>query len=105
MKRSSTVRLLLGAAALSCVLGSTPASAGVRVYVHVRPPAPIVEVRPAAPGPRYIWIDGYHTWNGTAYVWTPGRWDLPPRHRAHWIPGHWRRHTRHGWYWVPGHWR
>ncbi|HKC25682.1 MAG TPA: hypothetical protein VKF32_13110 [Thermoanaerobaculia bacterium] len=105
MNKSSKFRLLIGAAALTCALGSSPASARVRVYVNVAPPAPIVEVHPAAPGPRHIWIDGYHAWNGTAYVWTPGRWDLPPRERARWVPGHWRHHGRHGWYWVEGHWR
>ena len=102
--KNSSVRLLLGAAALASALGSRPASAGVRVYVGAPPPAPIVEVHPVRPGPRHIWIDGYHTWDGHAYVWTPGRWDLPPRHRARWVGGHWRHHRR-GYYWVPGHWR
>lgn len=95
---------LLAAAALACALGASPASAD-RVYIRVAPPHPIVEVRPAAPTPGHVWVDGYHTWNGTVYVWTPGRWELPPRHHAHWVPGHWRHHGRHGYYWVPGHWR
>ena len=102
MKRIST-HLWLAAGAFAVAL-STPALAGVRVYVRVPPPPLIVETRPVAPSPRHVWIDGYHTWNGTAYVWSPGRWDLAPRGHARWVAGHWK-HVRHGWYWVPGHWR
>jgi hypothetical protein len=81
-----------------------PASAGPRVYVRIGPPAPVVQVRAVAPGPRYVWAGGYHRWNGRAYVWVPGRWVVPPRHRSVWIPPHWSR-DRRGWYFVGGHWR
>lgn len=104
MNRKTTLRVLFGAAMLAGALGSSPAVAA-RIYVTVAPPAPIVEVRPAIPSPRHVWIEGYHSWNGTAYVWVPGRWELPPRHRGRWVPGHWRHEGRHGWYWIPGHWR
>ena len=80
------------------------ASAGTRLYVRTGPPARIVEVRPVAPGPRYVWIDGYHRWDGRGYVWVPGRWAAPPRARAAWVPGRWA-HDRRGWYFVEGHWR
>ena len=43
-----------------------------------------------APGKGYFWIGGYHRWTGTAYVWVPGRWALPPRPGAVWLPGHWK---------------
>ena len=82
-----------------------PALAGVRVYVNVRPPAPIVEVRPVAPGPLHVWIPGYHRWDGHAHVWVTGRWDLPPAHYRTWVGGHWVHHPHNGWYWVEGHWR
>ena len=101
------VRLLKGvlfAALLSMVLTAWPASASTRVYVRVGPPAPVVEVRPVAPGPRFAWVDGYHRWDGRAYVWVPGRWALPPRAGVAWVPGHWA-HTTRGYYFVQGHWR
>ena len=101
------IRLMRGvfaAALLSTVLSAIPASASTRVYVRVGPPAPIVEVRPVAPGPRYVWVDGYHRWNGRAYAWVPGRWVVPPRARAVWVPGRWV-HEKRGYYWVDGHWR
>ena len=105
MKKLSTLRLIVSAAALAGALGSTPATAAVRVYVTTPPPPLVVETRPAPPGRRHVWIGGYHEWDGHGYVWRPGHWELPPRHRARWVSGHWRRHGRHGWYWVDGHWR
>jgi len=93
---------------LSATIAATPACAAPargRLYVRVGPPAPIVETRIVAPGPGYVWIPGYHSWNGAAYVWVPGRWDRPPRARARWVPGRWVNEGRRGWYFVEGHWR
>lgn len=92
------------AAVLATTLAALPAAAGTRVYVRIGPPAPIVETRVAAPGPHHVWVAGYHSWNGQAYVWVPGRWALPPNHHGNRVAGHWV-HSRHGWYWVDGHWR
>jgi hypothetical protein len=95
-------------AALALVLATTmgvgSASAKSRVYVRVGPPAPIVEVRTAAPGRGYVWVPGFHRWTGAAYAWVPGAWQRPPRGRAVWVPGHWQ-HDRRGWFFVNGHWR
>jgi YXWGXW repeat-containing protein len=88
--------MLLGAPACAAAHG--------RAYARVGPPAPIVEVRPVAPGPRHIWIGGHYQWVGSRYVWTSGRWAVPPRARATWVPGHWA-HDRRGWHFVEGHWR
>ncbi len=104
MKGKQGFSASLAAVVLSGALSATPALAGARVYVRVGPPAVRVEVRPVAPSPRHVWIGGFHRWDGAAYVWVPGRWEIAPRTHAVWVPGHWR-HTRHGWYWVPGHWR
>jgi hypothetical protein len=75
-----------------------------RVYVRIGPPAPVIEARIVAPGPRYVWIPGFYRWGGAVYAWVPGRWELPPRPRAYFVPGHWAR-DRRGWYFVEGHWR
>jgi len=82
-----------------------PAGADTRVYVRIGPPAPVVEQVVVAPSGRHIWIAGYHRWDGQAYVWVPGRWDLPPGSYRAWVAGHWVHHRRNGWYWVEGHWR
>jgi hypothetical protein len=74
------------------------------VVVKIGPPAAIVETRPAAPSPNHVWIAGYHNWDGHAYVWVPGRWDVPPRPHARWVAHKWVH--RHGGYVLQeGHWR
>ena len=60
-------KILIGSA--FGVLLSVGTALSADVIVKVRPPAAIVETRPAAPGPGYVWIGGVHRWNGTAYVW------------------------------------
>ncbi len=85
---------------VACLVPPPPGA----VYVRVAPPVPVVEVSGVAPGPGFIWIRGYHRWNGSAYVWTPGRWERRPRAGAVWVDGRWR-HNRSGYYWVEGHWR
>jgi len=100
-------RFRLGVAAASLALMATLSFAEVRVnvYVPVRPPVAIREVRPVYPGAGYVWIPGYHRWDGGSYVWVSGRWDHPPRRHARWVSGRWRHNRRHGYYWVEGRWR
>jgi|SRR5215813_12201518 len=98
------MKRLLATIVLATALAPAAAQAA-RVYVRVGPPAAIVETRVVAPSPRHIWIAGYHRWDGNAYVWVPGRWELPPAHYRAWVPGHWIHEPHNGWYWVDGHWR
>ena len=100
------LKAITGAVVLSTALTAcaTAAPRG-RVYVRVGPPAPIIETRVVAPGAGYLRIPGYHSWDGRAYVWVPGRWDRGPRANARWVPARWVRDRRHGWYLVEGHWR
>jgi hypothetical protein len=106
MNKKLGLSLPLAAWVLAGSLMSSNLSAGVhvRVYVPAPPPPPVVEVVGVAPGPRHVWIAGYHRWDGRAYVWVPGRWVVRPRARTVWVAGHWAQHRR-GWYWVRGHWR
>jgi hypothetical protein len=106
MKLRQLMKATAGAVTIATCLAAFPAcaAASTHLYVRVGPPAPIVEVRPARPGPEFVWVAGFHRWDGRAYVWTPGEWRRPPRARARWADGHWR-HDRHGWYWVEGRWR
>ncbi len=102
MNSRSSLGALVLAAGLSAACVAVPPS-GV-VYVRTRPPRSVVEVRTVAPGPGYVWIEGYHRWSGDAYVWVPGTWERVPAGRRHWVRGRWRSY--HGqWYWVEGHWR
>jgi hypothetical protein len=89
---------LLGAA-----LMAGPALA-VDVVVHVRPPARPLEKRSPMPGPAYVWVGGYHRWDGNAYVWVPGEWERPPHQGAVWVAPRWE-HRNGGYGFVPGRWR
>jgi hypothetical protein len=81
-----------------------PAASFAQVVIRIGPPAPIVEVRPAPPERGFVWVDGYHRWDGARYVWVPGHWDRPPHPGARWVAHHWVR--RHGeWVLIEGHWR
>ena len=87
-----------------CGLASAAPAHPRRVYVQVGPPPIVVEERIATPGPNYVWIGGYHRFDGHVYVWVPGHWEPRPRVHAHWRGGHWL-HARRGWYWQQGRWR
>lgn len=82
----------------------TSAAFGAEVVVRVAPPHAIVERRGVAPGRGYVWIPGYHRWDGAAYVWTAGRWDRPPHPGARWVAHRWVR-NHDGYVLQEGHWR
>jgi hypothetical protein len=89
------------------LLGSTLAGCATRGGVYVAmgpPPPPRYGVLGVAPGPRYVWTDGFWDWRGGSWRWVDGRWMVPPRARAVWVPGHWSRHGR-GYRFHSGHWR
>ncbi len=81
------------------------AASAAEVVVRIGPPAPVhVGVIGVAPGPGYVWTNGYHEWVGERYVWHEGEWVRPPRPHAVWVEHRWER--RHGGYvFVRGHWR
>jgi hypothetical protein len=93
--------LAIGVLAVALVDSSAKA---LPVYVRIAPPAPVVETRVVAPGPGYVWVGGFHRWDGKAYAWVPGHWVVPPRPHAAWVPGHWA-HSHHGYWWKEGHWK
>jgi hypothetical protein len=100
------IRALLAPVVLGGVLTLGACSTQVRgaVYVPAAPPPPVAEVVPVTPGPGYVWVGGYHRWDGARYVWVGGRWEVGPHPKARWVPGHWR-HDRQGYVWIQGHWR
>jgi hypothetical protein len=73
--------------------------------IRVAPPPPVrVGVVGRAPGPGYVWIGGYQSWNGRGYVWVSGRWVRPPRPGVIWISPRW---VNSGGVWIfhKGYWR
>jgi len=105
--------LLTGAASLALsgcyVEGQTsadvqPAQGEVVVADPPPPPPPVVEAPPPPPPqPGMIYIQGYHHWDGHAYVWMRGHYERPPRANARFTPGHWEARGR-GKVWINGRW-
>jgi hypothetical protein len=82
----------------------SPAAAFAQVSIRIGPPPPVYERRPPPPERGYVWIAGYHQYQGDHYVWVPGRWDRPPRPGQHWVAHRWV-HRRDHWEMQEGHWR
>lgn len=50
------------------------------------------------------WVPGYWVWNGSEFVWDPGRWTPIPVGATAWVPGQWQARTD-GYAWVAGRWK
>jgi hypothetical protein len=103
MKSAALTGILLASSALVACGGGYRAG-----YVDYRvppPPAPYA-VGPVgyAPGPGYVWVDGFWNLNGGRWAWANGRWAVPPHPHAVWDADRWERHG-HGWRYHRGHWR
>ena len=92
-------------AVLLSALGLAACGGGYVSYAVPAPPAPYF-VGPVgyAPGPGYVWIDGFWNLNGGRWNWMNGRWAVPPRPHAVWVADRWERHG-HNWRYRRGHWR
>ena len=60
-------------------------SIGVGITIGAPPPPRIVKVRPVAPGPDFLWVEGYWYPVGGHYKWHDGYWTKPPYVGAHWV--------------------
>jgi len=97
-------KLLLPAIAL---MGSALTACAARsgyVAAYGPPPPPRYRVVGVAPGPRYVWTEGFYDLRGGRWIWVPGRWVVPPRPRAVWVAPYWARHGR-AYRFYPGRWR
>jgi hypothetical protein len=91
------------AALLASAAAALATSCVATLWVPVGPPPEQVEIGGAAPGPGFIWVDGWWTWR-SRWIWEPGHWARPPHASARWERGHWDRGQR-GWRWTEGRWR
>jgi hypothetical protein len=98
MKRA----LLLVTMAMSAVLSGCAANGAY--VVRYGPPPPRYGVVGFAPGPGYVWTDGYWDRSGGQWIWIGGRWMRPPRPHAVWVPGVWVQ-QRNAWRFRRGSWR
>jgi len=94
------LKRLIGLVFIGALALSAPAA---EIVVRSAPPHAERERRPLRPSRNHVWVSGYHRYNGSAYVWTPGVWEQPPRAHAHWIAHRWV-HRHDGWVLVEGRW-
>jgi len=81
----------------------TDIQAGLTTHAPAAPPAAQAESRPAAPGANATWTPGYWQWDGRAYVWVAGSWQIAPSARHTWRAATWESRG-HGVVLVPGGW-
>jgi hypothetical protein len=81
VKKKLLVLMLLAA-------GSVFAQVSVGIRIGPPPPPRVVRVRPAAPGPEFIWVDGYWYAVGNRYKWHAGYWTRPAYPGARWVAPH-----------------
>ena len=87
----------------SAALGGC-ASRGYYAYRVPPPPQARYGVIGVAPGPGYIWIDGFYDLRGSRWAWSPGYWARPPRPHSVWVRPYWKPHGR-GYRFHRGYWR
>jgi hypothetical protein len=86
--RSTAFGLTL--AAVSALVLSEPAEAGIFISVRFGPPALPVYVQPVCPAAGYIWTPGYWAYSDlSGYYWVPGTWVLAPQPGYLWTPPYW----------------
>jgi len=81
-----TLTQAIVASALLLLLAA-PASAQITFDVRIGqpPPPPRAYAVPQAPGPDYIWVEGYWYPQGNRYAWHNGYWTRPPYAGAYWV--------------------
>jgi len=89
--------VLIGSAAMAGCAGHAFVAVG-------EPPAPQVGVVGVAPGPGFIWIDGFYDLRGGRWVWSPGYWARPPHRHSAWVKPYWE-HRGNRYVFHRGHWR
>jgi hypothetical protein len=97
----ATLAAVIFALALLAGCGGGAYYAGVAVGPP--PPPPVYGPVGIAPGPGYIWINGYYDLDGDRWVWRPGGWRRPPDRYDRWVEPRWEhrgdRWERRGGYW------
>ncbi len=96
MKTKILTLLFIGG---SVVLAAPAIGVGIEIGAPPRPPR-VHYVRPAAPGPNFVWINGYYEPAGRDYRWREGYWAPRPYPHAVWVAP---RYTGHRYY--RGYWR
>jgi hypothetical protein len=82
------MKRILQTLSFSAIVLASASAASAQVNLGIRigePPAPRAYRVPAAPGPDYIWVEGYQYPQGSHYAWHNGYWTRPPYEGAYWV--------------------
>ena len=85
---SLDMRKILQTLAISALFLAPAAAVDAQVNFGIRigePPAPRQYRVARAPGPDYVWIEGYWYPQGARYTWHNGYWTRPPYEGAYWV--------------------
>jgi WXXGXW repeat (2 copies) len=80
MKRLIAASIFMAA----CAFGQV----SIGIQIGAPPPPRVLRVRPATPGPDFMWVDGYWYPEGRKYKWHAGYWTRPPYGDARWVAPH-----------------
>jgi hypothetical protein len=84
-------KLLLTSAVFLGTLLSACAGGGYYASARIGPPPPPrYGVMGYAPGPGYVWAEGFWDLRGNRWYWQQGRWMRPPRRGSVWVPNEWQ---------------
>ena len=92
MQKLRVAALILGLAGVLAL--SACAHGHFYAGVSVAPPPPPAAYGPigVAPGPGWVWTDGFYAWGGSRWVWRPGRWARPPHRGYVWRKPYYERY-------------
>lgn len=101
LRKPLLAAVLLGAGALA---GCGGGYYRTDVVIGPPPPPPVYGPVGYAPGPGFVWADGFFDLQGGRWVWVGGHWARPPYRSAVWVRPYWERHG-HGYRFHKGYWR
>src|SRR5215469_7080529 len=78
------------------------AQVSVGITIGAPPPPRVVAVRPVAPGPDFVWVEGYWYPVGHHYKWHNGYWTRRPYPGATWVVPHHDGQRFYEGYWEGG---
>jgi hypothetical protein len=89
--------------------GRSPDYASARAVTYAPPPPPPApaqtpEAVPPPPTADAVWISGYWSFDGRAYTWLAGHWEVPPPDAHTYVAAHWDNHDSPNRY-IPGYWQ
>ncbi|HVY93010.1 MAG TPA: hypothetical protein VHA14_09685 [Bryobacteraceae bacterium] len=91
------MRKLLVVAALAA--GTMFGQVSIGISIGAPPPPRVLRVRPRAPGPDFMWVDGYWFAEGGGWRWHAGYWTRPPYVGAMWVAPRWENGRFFAGYW------